>query len=123
VTAADVIGGYRQIIARAHEHNLIVYGATLTPIGGAAYDVGNAEAIRQAVNAWIRTSGEFDAVIDFDRLTRDPAQPTRFLPAYDSRDHLHPNDLGYRAMGEAIPLKLFREKRGAFIDSPSFPFR
>ena len=61
-----------------------------------------------AVNAWIRGSGEFDAVIDFDRVTRDPSQPTRLLPAYDSGDHLHPNDAGYRAMGEAIPLVLFR---------------
>jgi lysophospholipase L1-like esterase len=64
--------------------------------------------MRQAVNHWIRTSGAFDAVIDFDAVTRDPADPTRFLPAYDSGDHLHPNDAGYAAMGRAVPLSLFR---------------
>jgi lysophospholipase L1-like esterase len=63
------------------------------------------------VNRWIRTSGEFDAVIDFDAVTRDPADPLRFLPAYDSGDHLHPGDAGYRAMGEAIDLTLFRSAR------------
>jgi lysophospholipase L1-like esterase len=66
------------------------------------------EASRQAVNAWIRTSGEYDAVIDFDRVTRDPDLPTRLLPLYDSGDHLHPNDAGYAAMGDAIDLKLFK---------------
>lgn len=108
VTVADIITGYRQIIERAHQHGITVYGATLTPIQGSGYDFPIAEANRQAVNHWIRTSGEFDAVIDFDAVTRDPSQPARFLPAYDSGDHLHPNDVGYKAMGEAIPLKLFR---------------
>jgi lysophospholipase L1-like esterase len=108
VSVADIITGYRQIIERAHGHGIAVYGATLTPIQGSGYDFPIAEANRQAVNHWIRTSSEFDAVIDFDAVTRDPSQPARFLPAYDSGDHLHPNDLGYKAMGEAIPLKLFR---------------
>jgi lysophospholipase L1-like esterase len=108
VTVDDIIGGYRQLIARAHEHGIKVYGATLTPIGGSGYDFPQAEADRQAVNAWIRSSGEFDAVIDFDAVVRDPAKPTWMLPAYDSSDHLHPNDAGYRAMAEAIPLSLFR---------------
>ena len=66
------------------------------------------EAKRQAVNAWIRTSGEYDAVIDFDAVTRDPSAPGRLLPAFDSGDHLHPNDAGYEAMGKAIDLQLFR---------------
>ena len=81
---ADIITGYRQIIERAHQHGIAVYGATLTPIQGSGYDFPIAEANRQAVNHWIRTSGEFDAVIDFDAVTRDPSQPARFLPAYDS---------------------------------------
>lgn len=113
VTADDVIAGYRQIIARAHARGIKVYGGTLTPIKGSGYDFPQAEADRQAVNAWIRSSGEFDAVIDFDLVTRDPADPARFLPAYDSSDHLHPNDAGYRAMAAAIPLSLFRGLGGA----------
>ncbi len=108
VTADDVIAGYRQLIARAHSHGILVYGCTLTPIEGSGYDYPQAEADRQAANAWIRSSGEFDAVIDFDLATRDPSHPARFLPAYDSGDHLHPNDEGYRAMAAAIPLNLFR---------------
>lgn len=111
VTADEIIQGYRQIIARARAHGIEVYGATLTPIGGSGYDFPQAEADRQAVNAWIRSAGEFDAVIDFDAATRDPARPTWLLPAYDSSDHLHPNDAGYRAMAESIPLTLFRRVR------------
>ncbi|WP_082439701.1 MULTISPECIES: SGNH/GDSL hydrolase family protein [unclassified Massilia] len=108
VSADDLIAGYRQVIARAHEKGIAVYGATLTPFEGAGYYSPEKEVVRQAVNNWIRSSDEFDAVIDFDRVTRDPAHPTRFLPAYDSGDHLHPNDLGYQAMGNAVPLELFR---------------
>jgi len=108
VTADDLIAGYRQVIARAHAKGIAVYGATLTPFEGAGYYSPEKEVVRQAVNNWIRSSDEFDGVIDFDRVTRDPAHPTRFLPAYDSGDHLHPNDLGYQAMGNAVPLELFR---------------
>ncbi|MBZ8141846.1 GDSL family lipase [Rubrivivax gelatinosus] len=108
VSAEQVIDGYRQLIRRAHAHGIQVFGGTLTPIGGSGYDFPKAEADRQTVNAWIRTSGEFDAVLDFDAVTRDPANPARFLPAFDSGDHLHPNDAGYRAMADAIPLTLFR---------------
>lgn len=108
LTADDLIAGYRQVIARGHAHGIAVYGATLTPFEGAAYYAPNKEALRQAVNNWIRASDAFDAVIDFDRVTRDPAHPGRLLPAYDSGDHLHPNDLGYQAMGSAVPLGLFR---------------
>jgi len=108
VTANDLIAGYRQVIARAHAKGIAVYGATLTPFEGAGYYSPEKEVVRQAVNNWIRSSDEFDGVIDFDRVTRDPSHPARFLPAYDSGDHLHPNDLGYQAMGTAVPLELFR---------------
>jgi lysophospholipase L1-like esterase len=108
VSSADLIAGYRQVIARAHAKGIAVFGATLTPFEGAGYYSPDKEVVRQAVNSWIRAGDEFDGVIDFDRVTRDPAHPTRFLPAYDSGDHLHPNDLGYQAMGNAVPLELFR---------------
>jgi lysophospholipase L1-like esterase len=106
---AQVIAGYRQVVARAHAHGIRVIGGTVTPFGGNGYyHPGPAsEADRQAINAFIRRSGLFDAVIDFDRLLRDPAQPDRLNPAYDSGDHLHPSEAGYRAMGEAVPLTLF----------------
>jgi lysophospholipase L1-like esterase len=107
VGAGDIIAGYRQVVARAHAQGIAVYGATLTPFEGAGYYSPEKEAVRQAVNAWLRVAGNTDAVIDFDRATRDPAHPARFLPAYDSGDHLHPNDAGYRAMGDAVPLALF----------------
>ena len=108
VTAEDLIAGYRQLINRARAKDISVIGATLTPFEGAGYYSPEKEVVRQAVNNWIRNNDEFDAVIDFDRATRDPAHPTRLLPAYDSGDHLHPNDLGYQAMGNAVPLGLFR---------------
>jgi lysophospholipase L1-like esterase len=107
VSAAQIIAGYRHIIDQAHRAGLKVYGATLTPFGGAGYETPAGLAKRAAVNAFIRSSGRFDAVIDFDRVTRDPANPERFLPVFDSGDHLHPNDAGYRAMANAIPLSLF----------------
>lgn len=108
VTSEDLIAGYRQLILRARAKGISVIGATLTPFEGAGYYSPEKEVVRQAVNNWIRNNDEFDAVIDFDRATRDPAHPTRLLPAYDSGDHLHPNDLGYQAMGNAVPLSLFR---------------
>jgi lysophospholipase L1-like esterase len=106
-TADQIIAGYRQIIDRLHAQQVKVYGATLTPIEGSGGYSAVMEQQRQALNRWIRTSGAFDAVIDFDTATQDPADPLRFLPAYDSGDHLHPNDAGYRAMGNAIDLNLF----------------
>lgn len=108
IAADDLVFGYRQLIARAHDRGLIIIGATMTPAGGAERHPPENEAMRQAVNQWIRTSGAFDAVIDFDVAIRDPAHPDRMLPAYDSGDHLHPSDAGYRAMGESIDLSLFR---------------
>ncbi|VXC77357.1 SGNH/GDSL hydrolase family protein [Massilia sp. 9I] len=118
VTAEDLIAAYRQLIHRAHAKGISVIGATLTPFEGAAYYSPEKETLRQAVNNWIRNNDEFDAVIDFDRVTRDPVRPTRFLPAYDSGDHLHPNDLGYQAMGSAVPLTLFRSAAKAQVTRP-----
>jgi lysophospholipase L1-like esterase len=115
IAAEELIAGYRQLIARAHVKGIAAYGATLTPFEGAGYYSPEKEVVRQAVNNWIRSSDEFDGVIDFDRVTRDPAHPTRFLPAYDSGDHLHPNDLGYQAMGNAVPLELFRALNSAYL--------
>jgi lysophospholipase L1-like esterase len=106
-----LISGYRQIIAQAHAHNLRIIGATLTPFEGAlsgtpfnSYYNRNKDALRQQVNAWIRTSGAFDAVVDFDALLRDPAHPARLLADFDSGDHLHPGDKGNRAMADAVDL-------------------
>ncbi|MGU3392358.1 GDSL-type esterase/lipase family protein [Sphingomonas sp. M1A8_2b] len=106
---AQVTAGYTQLVARAHAHGIRMIGGTITPFGGNDYyHPGPAtEADRQAINAFIRTSGLFDAVIDFDRVMRDPAHPDRLNPAYDSGDHLHPSEAGYRTMGEAVPLALF----------------
>lgn len=111
ITADDIIQGYRQLIDRAHDRGVAIIGATLTPVGPRTPPSPELEAKRVAVNAFIRTSGLFDGVIDFEAATRDPAQPTRFLPAYDSGDHLHPSDAGYKAMGDAIDLSLFRATR------------
>ena len=108
VSAKDLIDAMTQLVDRAHEHGITVYGATLTPYGGAGYSSAPGERIRTALNTWIRTGGVVDGVIDFDKATRDPANPTRFLPAYDSGDHLHPNDAGYKAMADSIDLKMLR---------------
>jgi lysophospholipase L1-like esterase len=112
VTVAQIIQGYRQMIDRAHALGLGIYGSTLTPVEGYPFPgfwTPDLEAKRQAVNDWIRTSRAYDAVIDFDKLLRDPSHPSRLLPAYDNGDHLHPNDDGYRAMADAIDLSLFRD--------------
>ena len=107
-TVEDLVSAQRQLIERAHARGLKIYGAVLTPFEGAGYFTQVGETKRQAFNQWIRTSHAYDAVIDFDVATRDPSHPARFLPQYDSGDHLHPNDAGYRAMAEAIDLALFR---------------
>lgn len=107
-TADDVITAHKQIIERVHARGLKIYGATLTPFYGAAYYTEVGEKKRQAVNEWIRTSKMYDAVIDFDKVTRDPADPKKYLAAFDSCDHLHPSDAGYKAMADAIDLMLFR---------------
>ena len=105
--AADLIAGYRQLIARAHAHGLKIIGATVLPYGGAAYFTPAGEEERQKVNSWMRTSHEFDGVIDFDAAIRDPANPTKMRADLQSGDWLHPNDAGYKVMGEAVDLKLF----------------
>ena len=106
-TVEEIVAGHRVLIQRAHPHGLTVYGGTLTPFEGAFYYSEAAEAKRQAVNEWIRTSGAYDAVIDFDAAMRDPGHPTRIHPDYNPGDSLHFNDAGYRAMAEAIDLSLF----------------
>lgn len=123
-----IIAAYEQLIARAHAHGLLVYGATITPfVGSDYYHPGPlSEADRQAVNAWIRGGGHFDATIDFDAAVRDPQHPDRYLPAYDCGDHLHPSPAGYKAMADSIPLSLFAQGAGAaaqameFADNPNF---
>ncbi len=104
-----VISAYDQIILRTHAHGMRVFGATITPyVGSDYYHPGPlSESDRQTVNAWIRERSHFDAIIDFDRVVRDPQHPDRLLPDYDCGDHLHPSPAGYRAMGEAIQLNLF----------------
>jgi lysophospholipase L1-like esterase len=108
LSAEQMIWAYQQLIDRAHARGIRIAGATLTPYEGAGYASEKGEAIREAVNQWVRTSGAFDAVIDFDRAVRDPAHPKRIRPDFDPGDHLHPNDAGYRAMAEAIDLSIFR---------------
>jgi lysophospholipase L1-like esterase len=105
-SAQQLIAGYEQLIERAHARRLRIVGATLLPFQGADFYTAAREATREAVNEWIRTSGAFDAVIDFDAVTRDPASPLSLRPAYSSPDHLHPNDAGYRAMAAAISLPM-----------------
>jgi lysophospholipase L1-like esterase len=107
VSADDLIAGYQYLVARAHAHGMKVIGATLTPYMGAKYASPQGEEIRTALNTWIRTTKELDGVIDFDKAARDPANPSMFLPAYDSGDDLHPNDAGMKAMADAIDLSLF----------------
>lgn len=111
VSANDIIQGYREIISRAHSNCLKVIGATVTPFRGADYFTEAGEQKRKALNAYIRDSGEFDAVIDFEAAVQDPNQPERMLPAYDSGDHLHPNDSGYEAMAQSVDVNLFDETR------------
>ncbi|MBV9197356.1 MAG: SGNH/GDSL hydrolase family protein [Solirubrobacterales bacterium] len=106
VSAAQIIAGYQQIIAQAHAAGLKIFGGTLTPFKGAGYYSVAGEAKREAVNHWIVTSGAFDGVIDFASVVADPSDPTMMAPQYDSGDHLHPNDAGYQAMANAIPLRL-----------------
>jgi len=105
-SAEDLIAAHRQMIERAHAHGLKIFGATLLPFEGAAYFTSEGEAKRQAFNNWLRGTKSYDGVIDFDVVTRDPANPSKILPRYDSGDHLHPNDAGYQAMGDAVDLTL-----------------
>ena len=106
-TAEQLEWALQQIVARAHARGIRVIAATLNPYEGADFYNVPGDQMRQAFNTYVRTSGIFDGVIDFDRITRDPTHPARFLPAYDSGDHLHPNDAGYKVMADAIDLKMF----------------
>ncbi|HVC46062.1 MAG TPA: SGNH/GDSL hydrolase family protein [Terracidiphilus sp.] len=108
LTAQDLEQGLAQLVARAHQHGIKVFGATLTPYKGAGYFTEQGEQIREAVNQWILTSGVFDGTVDFDKATRDPANPLVYAPQYDSGDHLHPRDAGYSAMADSIDLSLFQ---------------
>ena len=110
LTADDLIGGMKQMIERAHTHGIKVIGCTLTPFGGATDAV---EAMRQALNAFIRTGGAFDAVVDFDKVIRDPSDPRQFIKGYNNTDRLHPNDTGYKAMADSIDLAMFASGAGS----------
>jgi lysophospholipase L1-like esterase len=110
VTTEDLVWGLQQVIERAHAQGVKVIGCTLTPYEGANYYREEGEAVRSAVNTWIRTSRAFDAVVDFDAATRDPANPKRLRAEFDPGDHLHPNDAGYKAMADAIDLAIFNPK-------------
>jgi lysophospholipase L1-like esterase len=111
VTAEAMIAGLKQLAVRARTRGIKIFGATLTPYENETFLPGawtpEREARRQAVNTWIRDGGAFDAVVDFDQALRDPAHPARMLPIYDCGDHLHPSDLGYNTMGDAVDLALF----------------
>jgi lysophospholipase L1-like esterase len=106
--ARDLTAAYGRMIDAARAGGIRVYGATLLPFGGSFYDTPEREKARKTVNEWIRNSGRFDAVIDLEAALRDPANPTRLLPAADTGDHLHPNETGHRMMAEAVDLTLFR---------------
>ena len=108
VSAQDIIAGYQQIIDRAHQHGIKVFIATLLPYEGADYYTEDGEAIRAAVNQWIRTSGAADGFFDFDKAVRDPSHPTRFRDGYHSGDNLHPSTIGYKAMADAVDLAVLR---------------
>ena len=118
ISAESMISGYRQLIARAHQKGIRVIGTTNPPFENAFLVLSKTappvtfyspekEIVRQKVNEWIRSSGEFDDVLDFDEVLRDPSHPARLLAIYDSGDHLHPNNAGCTAEGNAIPLALF----------------
>ena len=119
ITAESIIAGYRQLIARAHKRGIRIIGTTNPPFENSflalapsepplTFYTPEKESVRQNVNDWIRTSREFDDVVDLDQVLRDPSHPTQLLSSYDSGDHLHPNDAGCLAEGNAFPLALFR---------------
>jgi lysophospholipase L1-like esterase len=111
VSAQEIIAGLQQLAERAHENGLTIFGATLTPFEGTIYPgyfTPEKEVTRKAINTWLRSAKAFDGVIDFDKAVRDPDHPDRMLATYDSGDHLHPNDAGYKAMADSIDLSLFK---------------
>jgi lysophospholipase L1-like esterase len=118
--ATNLIAAYTQFAGKAHERNLLVYGATITPFGGNRYYTASHEAARQRVNEWIRTNNLDDAVIDFDAIVRDPLTRTNLYSPYDSGDHLHLNPAGYRAMANGTDLRLFTSWQGQQTARKSF---
>jgi lysophospholipase L1-like esterase len=110
ISAADIIDGYQKLVKLAHQRGLRILATTLTPFEGttvtAGYYTHDKEVLRQAVNTWLRTSQEFDGVVDLDQTLRDPEHGARLLAAYDSGDHLHTNDAGYEAAARAVPLAI-----------------
>ncbi|MCX4430686.1 SGNH/GDSL hydrolase family protein [Streptomyces mirabilis] len=106
LTAQDLIDGYRDLIRQAHAAGVRIIGGTMLPDKGNGYYSDSAEAIRQAANQWIRTSGAFDGVVDFAKAAADPADPAALNPAYDSGDHIHPNEAGMQALANAVDLSL-----------------
>ena len=106
-TEEELIAAFSQIIQRAHAHGIRVFGATIMPVGESFYYNAEVESARQKINNWIRTGGQFDAVIDLDAATRDPERPDHLTAAADSGDHLHPANPGYKMMADAIDLNLF----------------
>jgi lysophospholipase L1-like esterase len=107
ITVDDLIAAHKQMIERAHMQGIKAIGATLTPYKGASYYSEEGEATRVALNNWIRTGKAYDAVIDFDAAAGDPQDPKQIRPAYNIRDHLHPNDAGYKAMADSVDLSIF----------------
>jgi lysophospholipase L1-like esterase len=105
--AEELIAGYEEIIARVRVRGLRVYGATILPFGGSQYDSPEHEEMRTRVNDWMRTAAPFDALIDLDAVMRDAGNPSRLSPAFDTGDHLHPNEAGYRALADAVDTDLF----------------
>jgi lysophospholipase L1-like esterase len=118
VSAQDIIAGYRQIIDRAHQHGIKVFIATMLPYEGADYYTEDGEAIRAAVNQWIRTGNAADGYFDFDKAVRDPNRPTRFRDGYHSGDNLHPSAIGYKAMADAVDLAVLRGIKPAKVVKP-----
>jgi lysophospholipase L1-like esterase len=123
VGAADLITGYARLVARAHRRGVAVIGTTIPPFEGAALAPGfyteAKEAVRVEVNNRLRAGHVFDGLIDMDAVLREPAHPARLLPGYDSGDHLHPNDEGYRALADAIPLPLLSARCGRNVRMPA----
>jgi len=109
LTSDELIWGYRQIIERCHAHGIKVIGATIMPEEGVPTASERGEQIRQTVNRWIRAQGNFDAVVDFDAVVRDPERPVRLKQQFDPGDHIHPNDAANQAMADAFDINLFRK--------------
>ncbi|MGA5821989.1 SGNH/GDSL hydrolase family protein [Kitasatospora sp. NPDC094028] len=116
LTAEDLESGMLNVVHQAHAAGVRITGGTIPPYQGAKYYTAYGEQIRTAVNRWIRTSGAFDGVVDFDSVTRDPGNPSALDPAYDSGDHLHPNDAGYQAMADAVDLTALGAVAGGGAD-------